>query len=96
VTHEALLVRHGRLRRHLDVVPHARTQSCALTQGPVQRALGVASLQVHSTRGPIDPVVPHLRVADAARLLDDQAVRARRARRLALPDRWLERPAPSS
>jgi putative membrane protein len=93
VTHEALLVRRGRLRRHLDVVPHARTQSCAVTQGPLQRALGVASLQVHSTRGPIDPVVPHLRVADAARLLDDQAVRARRARRLALPDRWLERPS---
>jgi putative membrane protein len=96
VTHEALLVRRGRLRRHLDVVPHARTQSCAVTQGPLQRALGVASLQVHSTRGPIDPVVPHLRVADAGRLLDDQAVRARRARRLALPDRWLERPDPAS
>jgi putative membrane protein len=96
VTHEALLVRHGRLRRNLDVVPHARTQSCALSQGPLQRALGVASLQVHSTRGPVDPVVPHLRVADAARLLDDQAVRARRARRLALPDRWLERPDAAS
>jgi putative membrane protein len=96
VTREALLVRHGRLRRHLDVVPHARTQSCAVTQGPLQRALGVASLQVHSTRGPIDPVVPHLQVADAARLLDDQAVRARRARRLALPERWLERPDAAS
>ncbi|HYY12463.1 MAG TPA: PH domain-containing protein [Kineosporiaceae bacterium] len=90
VTHEALLVRRGRLHRRLDVVPHARTQSCAVTQGPVQRALGVASLQVHSTRGPVDPVVPHLLAQDAARLLDDQAVRARRARRLAVPDRWLE------
>ncbi len=90
-THEALLIRRGRLRRHLDVVPHARVQSCGVTQGPLQRTLGVASLQVHSTRGPIDPVVPHLGVADAARLLDDQAVRARRARRLALPERWLER-----
>ena len=99
VTHEALLVRRGRLRRHLDVVPHARTQSCALTQGPLQRALGLASVEVHSTRGPIDPVVPHLRLEDATRLLDDQAVRARRARRLAVPDRWLERPpapAPAS
>jgi putative membrane protein len=95
VTHEALLVRRGRLRRHLDVVPHARTQSCALTQGPLQRALGLASLQVHSTRGPIDPLVPHLRVEDATRLLDDQAVRARRARRLAVPERWLERPDPA-
>ena len=70
-----------------------RARRAARSRGAVQRALGVASLQVHSTRGPIDPVVPHLRVADAARLLDDQAVRARRARRLALPDRWLERRA---
>lgn len=90
VTHEALLVRRGRLRRHLDVVPHARTQSCALTQGPLQRLLGLASVRVHSTRGPIDPLVPHLPVDVADRLLDDQAARARRARRLALPDRWLE------
>jgi putative membrane protein len=90
VTHEALLIRRGRLRRRLDVVPHARTQSCGLVQGPLQRMLGVASLTVHSTRGPVDPAVPHLRLADATALLDDQGVRARRARRLAVPDRWLE------
>jgi putative membrane protein len=90
VTHEALLIRRGRLRRRLDVVPHARTQSCGLAQGPLQRLLGVASLTVHSTRGPIDPAVPHLGLADARALLDDQGVRARRARRLAAPERWLE------
>ncbi len=90
VTHEVLLVRRGRIRRRLDVVPHARTQSVAVTQGALQRALGVASFHVHSTPGPVDPVVPHLRAHDAARLLEDQAVRAQRARRLALPERWLE------
>jgi putative membrane protein len=90
VTHEALLIRRGRLRRRLDVVPHARTQSCGLVQGPLQRLLGVASMTVHSTRGPVDPAVPHLRLAEATALLDDQGVRARRARRLAVPDRWLE------
>jgi putative membrane protein len=90
VTHEVLLVRRGRLRRRLDVVPHARTQSVAVTQGVLQRALGVASLHVHSTPGPVDPVVPHLQAHAAARLLQDQAVRARRARKLALPERWLE------
>jgi putative membrane protein len=90
VTHEVLLVRRGRLRRRLDVVPHARTQSVAVTQGALQRALGVASLHVHSTPGPVEPVVPHLRAHTAAGLLQDQAVRARRARRLALPERWLE------
>jgi putative membrane protein len=98
VTHEALLVRRGRVRRRLDVVPHARTQSLAVTQGPLQRALGVASLHVQSTTGPVDPVVPHLGASAAADLLQDQAVRARRARRLALPERWLEarRAAPPS
>lgn len=95
VTHQVLLVRRGRLRRRLDVVPHARTQSVAVTQGPVQRALGVASLHVHSTPGPVAPLVPHLRAAEAARLLQDQAARARRARRLALPERWLEARPPS-
>jgi hypothetical protein len=38
----------------------------------------------------VDPVVPHLQAHAAARLLQDQAVRARRARKLALPERWLE------
>jgi putative membrane protein len=56
----------------------------------LQRALGVASLHVHSTPGPVEPVVPHLRAHAAAGLLQDQAARARRARRLALPERWLE------
>jgi putative membrane protein len=90
VTSEVLLVRRGRLRRRLDVVPHARTQSVAVTQGVLQRALGVASLHVHSTPGPVEPVVPHLRAHAAAGLLQDQAARARRARKLALPERWLE------
>ena len=90
VTHEVLLVRRGRLRRRLDVVPHARTQSVAVTQGFLQRTLWVASLHVHSTPGPVAPVVPHLRAHAAARLLQDQAARARRARKLALPERWLE------
>jgi putative membrane protein len=90
VTSEVLLVRRGRLRRRLDVVPHARTQSVAVTQGVLQRALGVASMHVHSTPGPVEPVVPHLRAHAAAVLLQDQAARARRARKLALPERWLE------
>lgn len=90
VTHEVLLIRRGRFRRRLDVVPHARAQSVGVTQGPLQRALGVASLHVHSTPGPVDPVVPHLQAPTAAALLHDQAIRAQRARRLAAPERWLE------
>ncbi|WP_425955981.1 PH domain-containing protein [Xylanimonas sp. McL0601] len=95
VTEQALLVRRGRIVRRLDVVPHARMQSVAVEQGPLQRRLGVASFAVHSTPGVVTPVVPHLDAADAARLLGEQAARARAARAHAGPERWMERPTTS-
>ncbi|MFI2490079.1 PH domain-containing protein [Promicromonospora kroppenstedtii] len=91
VTGRALLMRRGRMVKILDVVPHERTQSLALSQGPWQRRLGVASFQVHSTEGPVHPEVPHLDAADAARLMTEQARRARTARAAAGPERWMER-----
>jgi putative membrane protein len=91
VTGRALLLRRGRLVKILDVVPHERTQSLGLSQGPLQRRLGVASFQVHSTEGPVRPEVPHLDDADAARLMGEQAMRARTARAAAGPERWMER-----
>lgn len=90
VTDRALLVRSGRLLRSLVVVPHERTQSLGLQQGPWERRRGLATFSVHSTAGPVRPVAYHLDAADAARLLDDQAVRARTARAHATPERWME------
>ena len=90
VTREALLIRRGLLVRQLDVVPHARSQSWGLTQGPVQRRLGLASFQLHSTPGPVTPQVPHLDARTAAALLADQTERARHARASAGPERWME------
>ncbi|WP_369369982.1 PH domain-containing protein [Promicromonospora sp. Populi] len=90
VTGRALLLRRGRVVRVLDVVPHERTQSLALSQGPWQRRLGVASFQVHSTAGPVHPEVAHLDAADAARLMAEQATRARTARASAGSERWME------
>ena len=92
VTDRALLVRSGVLQRRLDVVPHERTQSLALRQGPLQRRLGLASVVLHSTPGPVSPRVDHLDAATAAALLHEQAVRARTARAAAGPERWMERP----
>jgi putative membrane protein len=80
VTDQMLLLRRGVLHRQLDVVPHARTQSLGVQQGPVQRRLGVATLTLHSTAGPVKPEVAHLADADVAVLLDGQAERARTAR----------------
>jgi putative membrane protein len=92
VTSTALLLRRGVLHRRLDVVPHARTQSCGVRQGPLQRRLGVASFALHSTPGPISPVVEHLSSDVAAALLQAQIERARHARATAGPERWMEQP----
>lgn len=91
VTSAALLIRRGRLRRALDVVPHARTQSVGLRQGPLQRRLRLVSFTLHSTPGPVSPEVPHLDAATAARLLAEQVDRARAARASSGPERWMER-----
>jgi putative membrane protein len=89
VTGEAVLIRRGVLWRRLDIVPHARTQSLGVVQGPLQRRLGLASFRLHSTPGPVVPEVPHLTEPVAARLLAEQAVRAEAARAAAGPERWM-------
>jgi putative membrane protein len=91
-TDRALLLRGGRIVRRLVVVPHERTQSLAVVQGPLQRRMGVATFTVHSTPGPVAPQVQHLDQRDAARLLAEQATRARAARAAAGPERWMEAP----
>ncbi len=90
VTDTALLIRRGRLRRTVIVVPHARTQSLGIVQGPWDRRLGLASFALHSTPGPITPMVAHLAEGDAARLLTEQSERAQRARAAAGPERWMQ------
>jgi putative membrane protein len=89
VTDQALLIRRGVLGRSLDVVPHARTQSLGVTQGPLQRRLDLASFALHSTPGPVSPVVAHLDAKDAGRLLAEQSVRAEGARNTSGPERWM-------
>ncbi|GEK22531.1 PH domain-containing protein [Cellulomonas xylanilytica] len=89
VTERALVTRSGRIWRSVDVVPHERTQSLGLEQGPIQRRLGLASFVLHSTPGPVSPRVNHLDAAVAAELLDEQAERARNARATATPEQWM-------
>lgn len=89
VTDRALLARSGRLVRELVVVPHARTQSLAIEQGPVQRRLGLVSFALHSTPGPVRPRVGHLDADVAGDLLREQAGRARAARAASGPERWM-------
>lgn len=91
VTGRALVLRRGRLVRRVEIVPHERTQSLGLAQGPWQRRLGVATFAVHSVPGPVTPAVPHLDQHVAGALMDEQARRAREARAHAGPELWMRR-----
>jgi putative membrane protein len=85
---DCMVIRRGLLYRSVQVVPHARIQSLRVTQGPLQRHQGLATVALVSTPGPVSPVVEHLDVEAAHRLLDEQTARSGAARRL------LARPTP--
>lgn len=86
---ELLVARHGWLVPTWDVVPHARTQSVRVTQGPWQRSLGLASLHVDSTPGPIRITAAQRDAAGARAWAQGQADRAASARAAAPPPRWM-------
>jgi putative membrane protein len=88
-TGRALLIRQGLFARDLVVVPHEKTQSLSIRQGPLQRLLSLASVEVHSTKGSISPVAHHLDLADAIALVEAQADRAREARGRQSPEQWM-------
>lgn len=93
VTGTALLARSGAWWRQLAVVPHERTQSLALHEGPLARRFGVADLIFHTTPGPVSPRVRQIPEQDAWRLFSEQAERAADARRRSGPEQWM-RPVP--
>jgi putative membrane protein len=72
--------RRGRVTRRLSVIPHVRTQSVRLTQGPWERMLDLASVHVDSTPGPVKVSALHLDVLFASQVAHEQADRAERAR----------------
>lgn len=74
--------REGVLTRRMHVVPHARVQSLQLHQGPLQRRLGLADLQVDSPPGPVAVRARHRDAGEARRLLEEESEVARKARRL--------------
>lgn len=88
-TGTALLLRSGRWWRQLVLVPHQRTQSMALSQGPVARRFGVADLVLHTTAGPVVPRLIQADVGEAVALFDQQAARAREARKRQTSEQWL-------
>jgi putative membrane protein len=48
-----VLLREGAIWRRLTIVPEARVQSVAITQGPLDRLLRLARVHVHTVVGPV-------------------------------------------
>ncbi|MEV6601123.1 PH domain-containing protein [Actinoplanes sp. NPDC051346] len=65
-----LLVRHGLVIRRLSIVPYARMQFVDVTAGPLERALRLATVQLHTASAASDARVPGLPPDEAARLRD--------------------------
>ena len=71
------LLRRGWLLRSLTFVPLARMQSVAVTVGPVQRLLDLASVRIHTVAGPVVATLPVADRTEAGELFErlaDEAV----------------------
>ncbi len=66
-----LVLRRGVLIRRLTIVPYGRMQFVDVQQGPLARALGVATVQLHTAAAASDAQIP-LVVDDEARRLRDR------------------------
>lgn len=85
------VARRGILHRETDVIPHAKVQSVRRTQGPLERLLGLATVHLDTTPGPVHVTAPLRDADEAARLVHDQAEKSRIGRRGEGPHRWSAR-----
>ncbi len=67
---EDLLVRHGLLVRRLSIVPYGRMQFVDVSAGPLERAFGLATVELHTAAAASDARIPGLAGPEAARLRD--------------------------
>ncbi|MGH3712557.1 MAG: PH domain-containing protein [Micromonosporaceae bacterium] len=74
---EELMVRHGLLIRRLSIVPYGRMQFVDVSAGPVERAFGLATVQLHTAAAASDAVIPGLAPDEATRLRDRLAALGR-------------------
>jgi putative membrane protein len=71
---------HGLLVWTRDIVPHVKTQSVRIRQGPLQRLLRLADVHVDITPGPVRLVARQLDAADARAMALGQLDRSRMPR----------------
>lgn len=72
---EDLLVTSGILFRRLVIVPYGRMQLVDVIAGPIDRALGIATVKLHTAAATTDAAIPGLPPAPAAELRDRLAAR---------------------
>jgi hypothetical protein len=65
-----LLVKRGRLWRSVTVVPYGRMQYVEVSSGPIARAFGIATVQLHTASPGSDASLNGVPADDAARLRD--------------------------
>ncbi len=91
------ITRSGVLAPSVTVIPHARVQSVAIRQGPLQRAFRLATVELHSSPGVVRWRRRYLDVATARWLALSELDRGRRARdRERDVRRLLDLPPPSA
>ncbi len=72
---EDLLIRRGVLFREIVVVPYGRMQYVDVKAGPLDRAFGVARVQLHTASAGTDAQIPGLPPEEASTLRDRLASR---------------------
>ncbi|MBX9246621.1 PH domain-containing protein [Actinotalea ferrariae] len=70
-----LLIRKGVMFRSIVVVPYGRMQFVDVQAGPLDRAFGIARVQLHTASPGTDAAIPGLSPAEASRLRDRLAAR---------------------
>ncbi|PHP52876.1 PH domain-containing protein [Actinomyces ruminis] len=93
LTDTCVVLRLGRLRRRVSVIPYERIQSLRLVQGPFARRRGLVALHLDMVDAEIGRSLSNLDLSDAAaieRVISERALRRRQEERL---DRWLQRAA---
>ena len=67
---DELLVSHGIMFRELVVVPYGRMQFVDVAAGPLERAFGIATVELHTATPATDAKIPGLHPDEASRLRD--------------------------
>lgn len=91
LTDTCVVLRLGRWRRRISVIPYERIQSLRLVQGPCARRRGLSALHLDMVDAEIGRSLSNLDLNDAAaieRVISERALRRRQQERL---DRWLAR-----